>query len=287
MTLVDALERGVPAVAFLLMVAVGLDVTRGDLRRVAQSGGLMATAIAAQALLLPAAALAIVQLFTRDARIADYLLLTAACPGGGMSNVYVYLARANTALSVTLTAASSLLAVLVMPGIIAGYEGVLGRSVGFALPVRTLLAQLLVMAVIPVLLGAFVRDRWPSVEHQYGGRLRALAAAGVVGIVGIGLAQSVGSLRQVLVAGGAAAGALVVAGMVLGWMTGTVFRSPGADRFTLLIEFGVRSLAIAMVIQVTLLHDPAFVPFGAVALFAQALLLMIAVRLYRKYREAR
>lgn len=282
MTLLDVLEPGVPAVAFLLMIAVGLDVSRDDLHRVARLRGLVAGATVAQALLLPAVALLIVQPLTRDLQIADYVLLTAACPGGGMSNVYVYLARANTALSVTLTAISSLAAVVTMPAAIAVYERALGRGVGFALPVRTLLAQLLVMAIIPVLIGAVVRDRWPAVERNHGGRLRALAAAGVIAIVAIGMAQSAGSLQRVFLSGAAAAGALVIAGMALGWTTGAMFRSPAADRFALLIEFGVRSLAIAMVIQVTLLHDPAFVPFGAVALFAQALLLMMAVRVYRR-----
>ena len=281
MTLLDLLERGVPAVAFLLMVAVGLDVTRQDLRRIAGTRALVAAATAAQVLLLPAAALLIVQLFVRHLQVADYLLLTAACPGGGMSNVYVYLARANTALSVTMTALSSILAVVTMPLVIAGYERALGRAVAFALPVHTLLAQLLVMAVVPVLIGAYVRDRWPSAEEKYGGRLRALSAAGVVAIVVIGLVQSAGSLRRVLLTGGAAAGVLVCAGLLLGWITGRVFRSPAPDRFALVVEFGVRSLAIAMVIQVTLLRDPAFVPFGAVALFAQAALLMGAVHAHR------
>jgi BASS family bile acid:Na+ symporter len=280
-TLLNILEGGVPAIAFLLMVAVGLDVTREDLREIAKSRALLAAATVAPVLLLPAAALIVARLLTADSRIIDYLLLTAACPGGGMSNVYVYLARANTALSVTLTALSSLLAVLTMPPIIAAYQVVLGRTVGFALPVRTLLAQLLVMAVIPIVIGAVVRDRRPELERQYGGRFRAISAAGVVGIVAVGMVQSAGSLQEVLVTGAPAAAALVAAGMAAGWMMGAVFGSPHADRFTLLVEFGVRSLAIAMVIQVTLLHDPEFVPFGAVALFAQALLLMIAVRVYR------
>ena len=284
MTLLHVLERGVPAVAFLLMIAVGLDVTRADLRRVLRARIQVTAATLGQILLLPAAALLIASRFTGDLQIADYLLLTAACPGGGMSNVYVYLARANTALSVTLTALSSLLAVLSMPVMVVVYERALGRAVGFALPVQTLLAQLLVMAVIPVLIGAAVRDRWPILERRYGGRLRALSSAGVAGIVAIGIVQSAGSLERVLLAGGAAASALVIAGMILGWTIGMVLGSPAADRFTLLTEFGVRSLAIAMVIQVTLLHDPDFVPFGAVALLAQAAMLMVAVSVYRRVR---
>src|SRR6478672_12817961 len=100
MILLRILETFVPAVAFLLMLAVGLDVTRENLRNVSGRWRFLFAATAAQALMLPAAALMLVAATSPEARVAEYLLLVAACPGGGMSNVYVYLARANTALSV-------------------------------------------------------------------------------------------------------------------------------------------------------------------------------------------
>lgn len=93
------------------MIAVGLDVTRKDLRRVARRKWMLALTTIAQVLLLPAAALVVAPVVPND-RIAAFVLLVAACPGGGMSNVYVYLARANTALSVTLTATSCVAAAM-------------------------------------------------------------------------------------------------------------------------------------------------------------------------------
>jgi BASS family bile acid:Na+ symporter len=280
MILLRILETCVPAVAFLLMLAVGLDVTRENLRDVGGRWRFVSSAIAAQAVALPAAALLLIAVSAPEPRIAEYLLLLAACPGGGMSNVYVYLARANTALSVALTAFSSLLAIATIPVITGGYGVILGHAPGFALPIPTLLTQLLVMAVIPVILGAWVRDRWPETERRHGRTLRALSAAGVAAIVAIGLAQSAQSLDAGLVMGGLLSAPLVAAGMALGWLFGVICGVPAADRFTLLVEFGVRSLAIAMVIEVTLLHHPDFVAFGAVSLLAQASMLMLAVRCY-------
>jgi BASS family bile acid:Na+ symporter len=282
MTLLAVLEAAVPAVAFLLMTAVGLDVTREDLRRVARQPGLIAAATLGQTIGLPVAALLLIRALPSEALVAEYLLLVAACPGGGMSNVYVYLARANTALSVILTALSCLLAVVTMPAVMAGYAFVLGRAGGFALPLPALLGQLLIMAVIPVTLGALVRDRWPDLERRHGGHLRALSAAGVVAIVAIGLIQSAGSLTVDLLAGGVAAAGLVAGGMLIGWTAGMLLRTGAADRFTLAVEFAVRNLAIAMVIEVTLLHHPDFVAVGALALMAQAGFLMAAVRVYRQ-----
>lgn len=278
--LLRILETGVPVVAFLLMVAVGLDVSRADLIRVASQLRLVAIATAAQAILLPAAALAMAPLLPSPT-MAAYLLLVAACPGGGMSNVYVYLARANTALSVTLTATSCLAAVATMPAIFAAYELVLRRPFDFTLPLPTLLAQLLIMAVIPVALGAWIRNRRPDLEQRYGGRLRVLTAAGVVLIVGVGIAQSAGGLRGELLVGGVAATGLAAAGMLAGWLLGAWRQRPSDDRFALLVEFAVRNLAIAMVIAVSFLHQPDFVAFGALALLGQAAVLGIAVKMRR------
>jgi BASS family bile acid:Na+ symporter len=282
MPLLTILETGVPVVAFLLMLAVGLDVTRDDVRSLASSRRLVLIATVAQWIMLPAAALILSRPLPPGSRVIDYLLLTAACPGGGMSNVYVYLARANTALSVILTAVSCVLAMVTMPLVAAGYALVLDRPVAFALPVATLLAQLMLMAVIPVLIGAAVRDRWPELERRHGGTLRRLSAAGVVLIVAVGVAQSAHSFDASILAGGAAAAMLVAAGMAAGWLTGAAMNTSYADRFTLLVEFAVRNLAIGMVIEVTLLHNPDFIAFGALALFAQAAFLLAAVEIYRR-----
>lgn len=283
--LLRILETGVPVVAFLLMVAVGLDVTRDDLRRIVRQPGLVVLATLAQAVVLPAAALVIAATLPSET-IAGYLLLVAAAPGGGMSNVYVYLARANTALSVTLTATSCVAALLTMPVLFAAYDLVIGRRSDFALPVPTLLVQLLVMAVIPVALGAWIRDRRPELERRYGRRLRAITAAGVVLIVAIGIVQSAGALRTDIFIGGGAATLLAFIGMAAGWMVGAALRLPSADRFTLLVEFAVRNLAIAMVIAVTFLHQADFIAFGALALLGQASLLGLAVR-WRRVAEQR
>jgi BASS family bile acid:Na+ symporter len=284
--LLRILETGVPLVAFLMMVAVGLDVTRDDLHRVAGRARMIAGVTLAQAVVLPAVAWVLAPIAGSD-RLAGYLLLIAACPGGGMSNVYVYLARANTALSVVLTAVSCLGALVSMPAVFAACQLATGSPRDFALPLPTLFAQLLIMAVIPVSAGAWIRNRYPELERAHGRRFRVLCAAGVVAIVTIGIVQSASIIDAEFVAGGAAATALAAAGMVAGWLVGRLLDAPADDRFTLLVEFAVRNLAIAMVIEVSLLGHPDFVAFGALALLGQALLLGAAIRLRRSGRPRR
>jgi BASS family bile acid:Na+ symporter len=282
--LLTFLEMGVPLVAFLLMIAVGLDVTRDDLRRVARRRWTLAVTTIAQVIMLPAAALAIAPIVPNDG-IAAFVLLVAACPGGGMSNVYVYLARANTALSVALTATSCVAAMVTMPLVFAVYAVVSRQPMEFALPLPTLLGQLLIMTVIPVSAGAWIRDRYPHFERTHGREFRVLSAVGVVLIVAMGLVQSADSLTMDLLMGGAAATLLAAAGMAIGWLLGAAFSTAGGDRFAMMVEFAIRNLAIAMVIEVTFLHHPEFIPFGALALLGQAALLGSAVRVRRRTVE--
>ena len=283
--LLKIVEAGVPIVAFLLMVAVGLDVTREDLRRLAGRGWMIAGLTIAQAILLPAIAW-ILAPHLPPSRIAEFLLLVAACPGGGMSNVYVYLARANTALSVTLTAVSCLAAIVTMPAVFAVYAMASAHPVDFSLPLPTLLVQLLFMAVIPVSVGVLIRDRYTELERKQGRRFRALSTVGGVLIVGVGLLEGSGMLTRALALGGAAATLLAATGMAAGWLLGVLSRMPPSDRFTVGVEFAVRNLAIAMVIEVTLLHNTEFIAFGGLALLGQSLLLGAAVGWQRRRRSA-
>ena len=86
----------------------------------------------------------------------------AACPIGGISNTYSYLAGASTALSLTLTACSSLLAVVTIPALARVFGAALGHPLGFAVPLPLIFAQLLLMLALPVAVGMWARFRRPA-----------------------------------------------------------------------------------------------------------------------------
>ena len=111
-TVVDV---GVPALIFSAMVVVGMELTADDFRHVARQPATVLAATAGQFFLLPATGWFLVRSLRLQPAIAQGVLLVAACPGGAMANVYTYLACANVALSVTLTAVSCLAAVLATP----------------------------------------------------------------------------------------------------------------------------------------------------------------------------
>ena len=123
------IDIAVPAITFVLLAAVGLDLTAADFARVRRQAAVVAAGLIAPVVLLPPLAVVLIGMFRPDAATAAGLLLVAACPIGGISNTYSYLARASTALSITLTALSCLFAGLTIPVAGVGLEWVMGRGI--------------------------------------------------------------------------------------------------------------------------------------------------------------
>ena len=92
------LDLAVPAITFLLLLAVGLDLAPADFARVRRQRRVLAAGLVGPLLVLPPLALLLVVLSRPSSDLQAGLLLVAACPIGGISNTYSYLARASTAL---------------------------------------------------------------------------------------------------------------------------------------------------------------------------------------------
>ena len=113
----------VPACVVIIMTAMGLELTVADFRRVVSAPRAAGVGLLGQMLFLPALgfafALAPGRLPGLDTpmrpEVAVGIIVIVACPGSAPSNVFTYLARGNTALSISLTAASSILTVFTIP----------------------------------------------------------------------------------------------------------------------------------------------------------------------------
>jgi BASS family bile acid:Na+ symporter len=136
------LDLAVPAITFLLLLAVGIDLAPNDIVRVVRQRRVLAVGLLGPVLVLPPLALLLIALARPSPDLQMGLLLVASCPIGGISNTYSYLAGASTALSVTLTACSSLLAVVTIPALALTFGAALGHPMGVAAPVPLMLAQL-------------------------------------------------------------------------------------------------------------------------------------------------
>jgi BASS family bile acid:Na+ symporter len=109
---------GQPLISVLLgviMLGMGLTLSVDDFRRVFTIPKCVAAGVVLQFTIMPLAGIVLATAFELEAGLAVGLILVSCCPGGTASNVVAYLARANLALSVTMTMASTLVAVVATP----------------------------------------------------------------------------------------------------------------------------------------------------------------------------
>jgi BASS family bile acid:Na+ symporter len=271
-------DVAVPAVVWLLMFVVGLELTPTDFGRVLEYPRIVLLATLGQLLLLPLLAALLIWALTPAPAIVAGLVLVAASPGGALSNVYSYLAGVHVALSVTLTAISSTAAMLAMPVLCsAGFTLFLGPELGVEAPIGTMAMQLMTMLVLPVAAGMGLRRLRPHLGETHRRGLRWLSLLALTLLVALILLDQ----RQLLLATSAQLTLIAVlyslGAMAAGWGLGLVMRLSAADRFTLLLEFTARNLAITTMVGILVLDRPDFVLFATLFLLTQLPLIALAI----------
>lgn len=154
----------------VVMYGISLDLRFADFKAVIKKPKGPIIGLIAQFLLLPAFTFLLTRLIDMQPSIALGMILVAACPGGNVSNFMTHLARGNTALSITMTAVSTTLAIIMTPVNIwfwgtmdpqtkAIYEAVQLDPMRMFIIIFTLLG-------IPLLLGLLTQKRFPEFARK-------------------------------------------------------------------------------------------------------------------------
>ena len=116
MSLADFLYTvAIPVALATVMLGMGLSLTLEDLKRVVLYPKAVGTGLLGQLILLPLLAFVLATMLAPNPAIAAGAIMLAACPGGVTSNAYTFAARADVALSVTLTAIESIITIFTIP----------------------------------------------------------------------------------------------------------------------------------------------------------------------------
>jgi hypothetical protein len=145
------------ALAFI-MFALGIGLTLDDFTRVARQPRDFLIGAAAQMLLLPLVAFTLVTLWPMHPELALGVIIIAAAPGGVTSNILTAFAKGDVALSISLTAITSLLSVLTVPLIVtAAYAHLIGDAASQDVSITRTALSVFAIVTVPVLLGLAVR----------------------------------------------------------------------------------------------------------------------------------
>ena len=244
---------------FLMMGVVGIELALEDFRRVAQRPRVVVVGTVAQWTLLPAISALLLFVVPVEPHIAAGLILLTAAPGGGISNVFAYLSGAHTALSVTLTACTSLAAAVVLPILTGwGFALFVGEQEIGGVPVLQMTGQLVVLVLLPIGLGMWLRGRRPDVAERLSRPFRRAVLVGLVVLLAAGFAGDDGGLVGDLVGSLGLAGAWTVLAFGAGWGTAAALGLDERDRFTFGIEFSVKNVGLTAIVALAGFDRPEF-----------------------------
>ena len=152
-----------PLALAIMMLGMGLSLVPEDFRRITRYPKAVAVGVVCQIVLLPLIGALIALVVPMQPELAVGLIVLAVCPGGPSSNLVTYLAKGDVALSVTLTAFSSIITVFTIPLFTnLALQHFLGERAAIALPIGSTMLQIFLITLLPTAIGMAIRHQFPG-----------------------------------------------------------------------------------------------------------------------------
>ena len=224
----------------IIMFGMGLTLKAEDFKVVFSRPRDVLLGCLAQFTVMPLLAFALTRIFRLEEALAIGVILVGCCPGGTASNVITYLAKGDLALSVGMTAVSTLLAPVLTPLLVWLFAG---KTV--AVDVLGMLLSILWVVILPIALGLLVKRCWPRTTERASAFLPALSTLAICVIVLIVIAANAHKLLD----GGLIILLVVmlhnVCGLGAGYLIGTLLHLTPAKRRAISVEVGMQNSGLA------------------------------------------
>ncbi|ADO74576.1 bile acid:sodium symporter family protein [Stigmatella aurantiaca] len=234
----------------VMVFSVALELRVEDFRRVAQMPRSVVCGLIPQFILLPVGTWVATLLLSLPPNTEAAMLLVAACPGGSLSNVITHYGRGNTALSVSISAVASLLALVLTPlnfgWMISTNPDTASWLRALEIDPRGIWLSLLFILAAPMALGLWLRHRRPDTTAKLQKPLANFSLLALLAFIVLGLIRE----RHLLTAALVPQLLLVVlhnaGGLFLGWLSAVVMQLPEGDRRAVMIEGGMQNSGLAL-----------------------------------------
>lgn len=238
-----------PVALAVIMTTLGLSLTPADFRRVLVLPKGVAIGMLNLLLIAPLLAFAVAELYSLEPALAVGLVLLGAAPGGTTANMLTHLARGDTALSITMTAISSLTAVLTVPLFLELATNHFGATeLNESVDMLGVVIRVLLITVVPLALGMYLRAHWPqriiAIEPRAKQIALGLFLAVIVGAIVAENERVLENLDDVA----AAAITLNLAAMSVAYAISRVARLDDRQSTAIAIELGVHNATLAIAI---------------------------------------
>jgi BASS family bile acid:Na+ symporter len=227
----------------LIMFSMGMTLKPADFKRVLEQPVLILVGVFLQYLLMPLIAWGLSNVLNLPLILTTGMILVGACPGGTASNVICFLAKANVALSISLTAVSTLLAAILTPLITLLY---VDQSV--VVPVSNMIKNLVLIVVLPVLSGVLINAYFQQRLDKIKLFLPSVSVLSIIFIIGVIVAKNSEQLFELGILLFCAVALHNLFGLLAGYSIPKLLGYDEATCKTISIEVGMQNSGLAVVL---------------------------------------
>ena len=239
----------------LTMFGIGAVLSIDDFKRIALNPLIVVIGCCAQYTIMPIGAFILAKSFGFSPEVTVGLILTGSAPGAMASNVMSYIAKADTAYSVSLTTVSTLLCPLLTPGL----TFLLART-DIDVNFWAMMFSVMKMVILPLLLGFLVRHILKEKIEKVLKIFPAISVTFIIFICCLVIALNRDYLLLLTIPIITAAVILNIYGMLLGYGVGSIFKMENSRRRTLSIEIGMQNAGLGTVLALKHFGEQAAVP---------------------------
>ncbi len=260
----------------LTMFGIGAVLQIEDFKRIAAKPTIVLIGSCAQFSIMPLGAFALAKLFRLPPEIAVGLILTGSAPGAMASNVMSYIAKADTAYSVSLTTVSTLLCPILTPGL----TFILAGSM-LKVPFWNMMSHVILTVIVPLFIGFGVRHYFKEKVEKVLAVFPAISVTFIIFICSLVIALNKERLAQVTILVLITVAILNIYGMLAGYGVGSIFRMEICRRRTLAIEIGMQNAGLGTVLALKYFGEKAAMP-AAIFVFICIITASIMAEVWQK-----
>ena len=243
----------------VIMFGVALNITLNDFKRLFKSPKLVLLGVLSQFVLLPLLTFGLVWIIKPQPSIALGMIMIAACPGGNISNFMTHLAKGNTALSISLTAFATFLAIFMTPFNFQFYGNLYEPTAELLRVVELdpyeLLKVVLLILGIPLIIGMIMRHYVPDLSMKLSKWLKPISILVFAAIVIIAFSKNMDIFQayshHVLYIGIGHN----LAAILLGFLLARTFKLSFINQKTLAIETGIQNSGLGLLLIFSFFSD--------------------------------
>lgn len=264
----------------IIMFGMGLSLIFADFKRILTFPKAVFIGLISQMVVLPLIGYLIATTLNLSPTTAIGIMLLAACPGGATSNLLTHLAKGDLALSITLTAISSLLSIITIPIIVQFALAHFGNQTQVvSIDAITMIKQLFIIILIPVSVGMMIRAKYASFADKMEKPVR-IASTVIFILVIIGVVFSIRDVfMEYLSEAGLPSVMLNVTTMSIGFLLAILFKLTKPQAISISIETGIQNGTLAITLATIALNNAEYsiVPaiYGLLMFFTGAIIIFM------------